>query len=123
MGLLDKVLGNATEVNKDRLEQELAPILTEGEEVISGFVVWRDVFAFTSKRLVVIDKQGVTGKKREYMSIPFRSIDAFAAETAGTLDRDSELKLWIRGQGMVKYEIKKGYDIRGLCKQLGEFVL
>ena len=52
---------------------------------------------FTNKRLIIQDTQGLTGKKREYHSIPYRSVERFSVETAGTFDLDAEMKIWIRG--------------------------
>ena len=66
-----------------------------GERVLKGYMLVRDVFLFTDKRLMLIDKQGLTGKKVEYQSIPYKSIVRFAVETAGTFDLDAELHVWI----------------------------
>ena len=54
-----------------------------------------DQFVFTGKRLILIDKQGLTGHKVESLSIPYQSIMRFAIETAGHFDLDAEMKLWI----------------------------
>lgn len=52
---------------------------------------------FTDKRLVLVDKQGVTGRKVEYHSLPYRSITHFSVESTGTFDLEAELKIWISG--------------------------
>lgn len=57
----------------------------------------RDMVVFTDKRLILIDKQGMTGKKTEYKCIPYRSISRFSVETSGHFDLDSELNIWISG--------------------------
>jgi hypothetical protein len=57
----------------------------------------RDTFVFTNKRLIFVNRQGVTGKKVEYQSIPFRNITRFSIETAGAFDLDAELKMWLTG--------------------------
>ncbi|TDS28643.1 PH (Pleckstrin Homology) domain-containing protein [Halanaerobium congolense] len=97
MGLLDGILGNAGEVEIEKLEKELAEIIIEGEKIESGYNVLRDYFVFTDKRLILVDKQGVTGKKIEYHTIPYKNIRHFSIESAGTFDRDAELKLWTAG--------------------------
>lgn len=74
MGLLDKLSGNAVEVAADDVARELAPLLAGGENVEHAFKVVQDMFVFTNKRLMTIDKQGATGKKVDYRSIPYRSI-------------------------------------------------
>ncbi len=95
MGLLNALLGNSSEVPADQLQTEYATLLLPGEKVAKGFILIRDVFIFTDKRLILVDKQGLTGKKIEYQSIPYRAIVRFSIETAGSFDLDAELKIWI----------------------------
>lgn len=58
----------------------------------------RDTFIFTSKRLILIEKQGITGSKVEYKSIAYKSITRFSIETAGTFELDAELKIWVSSE-------------------------
>ena len=95
MGFLDGLRGNASEMKEDKLDEELEEILIEGESIEGGYKIIRDHFVFTNKRLILVDKQGVTGNKKKYHSIPYNNIRHFSIESAGTFDRDSELKLWI----------------------------
>lgn len=97
MGLLDNIRGNASQVDTAVAERELQGFLTSGEAVAQAYAVFRDMFVFTTKRLVIVDKQGVTGKKIEYHSIPYRSIVHYKIETAGSFDADSELTLYLSG--------------------------
>ncbi|NRD75399.1 PH domain-containing protein [Shewanella sp. VB17] len=124
MGLLDSLMGNASEVNLDELTEELSPILGDNEQLHLAYKVIRDMFVFTNKRLILIDKQGVTGKKVSYHSIPYKAITHFEVETAGRFDMDSELKLWISGQKdpLIK-ELKKGTDVIGIQKTIANFSL
>ena len=93
MGLLSGLLGNAGQVAVSEAEQELAAILAEGEAPEQVYKMIRDLLVFTNKRLILIDKQGLTGSKKEYMSIPYRSIVRFSVETKGHFDLESELKI------------------------------
>lgn len=95
--MLDAIFDNASEANLGLLEQELSKILLNGEKIIKGFQMMRDFFVFTEKRLILVDVQGLTGKKKEYHSLPYKSITHFAVETAGGFDRDAEMKIWISG--------------------------
>ncbi|MBO7265278.1 MAG: PH domain-containing protein [Alistipes sp.] len=124
MSLFDKLMGNASAVKVEDLANEFGPILIPGEEIESAFVVWRDKWVFTNKRLILLDIQGLTGSKREYMTIPYRSIDRYTIETAGSLDDDCEMKLWIKGMAepLVK-EFKRNTDIKGLQRALSSHVL
>jgi len=98
MGLLDKIMGNASEIDAGEVAEDLAPIIGEAESVKRVFKEVRDMYVFTNKRLILIDKQGLTGRKVEYHSIPYRAITQFKIETAGRFDLDAEIKIWISGQ-------------------------
>ncbi|OQX26269.1 MAG: helicase [Desulfobacteraceae bacterium IS3] len=95
MGLLSNILGNASVVQGEKLQTDYGKLLTEGEAFEVGFNVFRDTFVFTNKRLILVDVQGMTGKKIEYLSIPYSKITKFSIETAGHFDLDAELKIWI----------------------------
>ena len=123
MGLLGGLMGNASEVDGDKLQQELADILVVGESVDSAYKVLRDTFVFTNKRLILIDRRGITGKKVEYLSVPYKSMVSFAVETAGTFDMDSELKIWISGQGVLQKTFSKGSNIVKVQQSLAKYVL
>ena len=123
MGLLGGSMGNAREVDGDKLQKELADVLVAGEGVDSAYKVLRDTFVFTNKRLILIDRQGITGKKVEYLSVPYKSMVSFAVETAGTFDMDSELKIWISGQGVLQKTFSKGSNIVKVQQSLAKYVL
>lgn len=98
MGLFNNLLGNASQVSSESLTEKYAKLLIENEKIELGFKLFRDVFMFTNKRLILIDVQGLTGSKTEYKSMPYKSISRFSLETAGTFDLDAELKIWISSQ-------------------------
>ena len=95
MGLLSGLMGNASQKNVDKVERDLEDILVPGEQVTLGFNLIRDLIVFTEFRLILVDKQGVTGKKTSYKSLPYRSISRFSVETSGHFDLDAELKIWV----------------------------
>lgn len=92
------MLGNASEVDPEELQREFGQILFEGEKIDAAFRIIRDKWIFTDHRLIMLNVQGVTGSKREYLSIPYQSITQFCVETPGTLDDDCEMKIWVKGQ-------------------------
>ncbi|MCY9133913.1 PH domain-containing protein [Bacillus atrophaeus] len=120
MGFINGMFGNASTVSKASAEEELASILIEGESVDAAFKLVRDLIVFTEKRLILVDKQGLTGKKTEYQSIPYKSISRFSIETAGRFDLDSELKIWISGTELptVSKQFKKDDSIYDIQKVL-----
>ena len=121
---MNAILGNASEIKREDLLREFAEILVEGESIEAAYKLIRDKWVFTNKRLIVVNVQGVTGTKREYHSIPYRSINQFAVETSGTFDEDCELKLWIKGakEPLIR-EFKRGTDIKGLQRTLATHLL
>lgn len=124
MGLLSGILGMASEVDSKQMESELQEILIDGESIRNGFKLIRDLVVFTDKRLILIDKQGWTGKKKEYLSIPFRSIDFFSKETTGTFDLDAEIKIWIKSRHEpISLEFRKDTHIHQVFRVLSESVL
>jgi hypothetical protein len=124
MGFLDSMLGNASEVEPAKMQAEFARILAPGEQVERAYQLFRDAFVFTNKRLILVDKQGLTGSKVEYHSYPYRSVTHFSIETAGHFDLDAELKLWITGNPVpVQKQFNKKLDIYQLQSVLASYVL
>lgn len=124
MGLLDGLLGNASEIDPKVVEKDFAQILSTEESIEKAYQLIRDMFVFTNKRLILVDKQGVTGKKVEYHSIPYKAITHFSIETAGNFDLDAELKIWISGTQLpVQKQFNKSLNIYQLQKVLADYVL
>lgn len=124
MGLMDAIFGNASEMDANSLQKEYGIILCEGERIERAYKLIRDKWVFTNKRLIIQDIQGITGKKKEYMSIPYRSIERFSIETAGTFDMDSEMKIWVRGCAEpLEQNFGKNSDILEIQKVLAQYVL
>ncbi len=125
MGFLSAVFGNASEVSAEDVLEKYALLLTAGEEIIKVCKLFRDVYIFTDKRLILIDKQGVSGKKTEYLTIPYRSISRFSVETAGHFDLDAELKIWISSaaEPAVVKTFSKSVNIYEIQRILAKYVL
>ena len=111
------------QIDPRTLASELQPFLIQGESVHLAFKGMRDSVVFTDKRLISINVQGLTGKKRDYTSLPLGKIQAWSVETAGTFDLDSELDLWFSGLGRVRLEFKGNVDIRHISQLIGHHVL
>ncbi|SDM71501.1 PH domain-containing protein [Geodermatophilus siccatus] len=105
------------------LGPEVAPLLVPGEQVVACFKAVRDFVVFTDKRLIAVNVQGMTGRKKDFTSLPYSKVQAFSIETAGTFDLDAELDLWFSGLGKVRLEFKGSADIRGLGQMIAGFVL
>ncbi len=98
-------------------------LLVQGETPVAAFKTFRDSAVFTTKRLIVRDAQGLTGKKVEIYSLPYSSINMWSSENAGKLlDVNAELELWTRA-GHIKIKVGKGADIRRLDSLIAWAVL
>lgn len=124
MGLFNAILGNASEVNIDNLSKEFEPLLVEGERIEKGYKVIKDMFVFTNKRLILVEKQ-LVGSKVDYLSIPYSSIKKFSKESAGILDMDAELKIWLTGEAapISKQFGKGGNNINEVYQILSQHIL
>jgi hypothetical protein len=125
MGIFSALLGNAGTVSQEELKKDYGNLLIEGEEIELGFKLIRDTFIFTTKRLILVDRQGLTGRKTEYLSVSYKSISRFSVETAGTFELDAELKIWISGesQASITKKFNKSVNVYDVQKVLAHHVL
>jgi len=110
-------------VVNETFEAMISPLFVQDEEILCAFQTLRDGVVFTNKRIFAINIQGITGKKKDFTSLPYSKIQAFSVETAGVLDLDSELELWFAGLGKVKFEFVSRADVSGICRIISSFVL
>jgi len=124
MGIFNAILGNASEVNLTDVTKEFEPMLIDGETIEKAYKVIRDMFIFTNKRLILVEKQ-LVGTKVDYMSIPYTNVIKFSKESAGILDLDAELKIWIKDQELpIKKQFGKGGDnINEVYRILSQHIL
>ena len=125
MGIFSALIGNAGSVSQDDLKKDYGNLLISEEEIELGFKLIRDVFIFTNKRLILIDKQGLTGSKVEYKSITYKSISRFSIETAGTFELDAELKIWVSSEQLpsIKKQFNKSVNVYDVHRVLATYVL
>lgn len=96
--------------------------MTQGEVALAAYKTVRDSAIFTNKRLIVRDAQGITGKKVEVYSLPWKSVDMWSSENAGVVDINTEMEFWTRA-GRIKINIKRGVDIRKLDGLISSCIL
>jgi hypothetical protein len=125
MGLFSSLLGNAGAVSQQELEKDYSQLLTDNESIEIGFKLVRDTFIFTNKRLILVDKQGLTGRKVEYFSVGYKSISRFSVETAGSFDLEAELKIWISSEQnpSIQKKFNKSVNVYDVQKVLAQHVL
>lgn len=124
MGFLDTFIGNASEVDPSQAQSDFSQIFAQGEKVQKAYTLIRDYFIFTDRRLILVDKQGITGHKVEYHSIPYKNVTHFSIETAGHFDLDAELKIWISGSSSpINKRFNHKLNIYELQSVLAHYVL
>lgn len=116
-----KFVGNP--VNIGTSKERYADHLISEEEVILEFKGIRDAAVFTNKRLMVIDPQGLRGKKVAISTIPWKAISAYSVENSGTLDLDAELKICGSGFGIVELQFSKGTDMQKINSFISSKIL
>ena len=102
---------------------DIQQILINGEQVIGAYKAMRDYCVFTNKRVIAVNVQGMTGKKKDFTSLPYSKVSAYSVETAGVLDLDSELEMYFSGLGKVKFEFKGQSNVVQICQIISNFIL
>ena len=111
---LKKAAVNTSDVEK---------LLIQGEQIVGCYSGIRDYVVFTTKRVISVNVQGMTGKKKDFTSLPYSKVQAFSVETSGVLDMDSELELYFSGLGKITFEFSGQSDIVRIGQMIGEFIL
>lgn len=117
------VLFKLSPIKNEEMLSAINDFLIDGESVLSCFKIFRDQLVFTNKRIIAANVQGLTGKKIDYTSIPYSKIQAFSVETAGKLDLDCEIELYIGSIGKIKFEIKGNFEIVKFNRVISQYVL
>ncbi len=103
--------------------KDVLPLFVQGEQVVGVYKAIRDYVVFTNKRVISVNVQGITGKKKDFTTMPYSKVQAFSIETAGVLDLDSELDLFFSGLGMVRFDFSGASDIVTIGRLISEAIL
>ena len=116
---------NLKPISNDSVRNEVTGLLINGEEIIYAFQTIRDQLVFTNKRIISIDVQGVTGKRKSFATMPYSKIQYFAIQTSGFVEifPDSELFLVFSNGFTAKFEFKGQVDIGKIGRMISEYVL
>ena len=116
---------NLKPIRVDAVKGEVNGLLIGGEEVIMAFQTVRDQLIFTNKRIIAVDVQGITGKRKSFSTMPYSKIQYFSIQTPGfgELIPDSELFIMFSNTFTAKFEFKGGVDIGKIGRMISEYVL
>lgn len=119
----NKAIIKLSKTNTEAVMHDITPLLIPSEDVIGAYKSMRDYVVFTDKRIISVNVQGVTGKKKDFTSLPYSKIQAFSIETAGVFDMDSELEMYFSSLGKVKFEFSGSSDIVKIGQFISSFIL
>ena len=119
----DSQLFNLKEISVSEVESEVLQLVLPGEEIVAAFKTIRDQVLFTTKRVFVINVQGITGKKTSYFSYPYSKVQYYGIETAGLLDIDSELVMAFSNGAVLQFDFKSQVDIKRISALISGFIL
>ncbi len=131
MTLMNAILGAAGQMSEQEKNTFADKMLLPGEEIVAAFKTKRDSYVFTNSRVLFEDVQGLTGRKRSIMSVPYDKISAYSVETAGFMDTDGELRLFVSGfpghgndgAGVIKKEVRDKVDVYLLHRIISQQII
>lgn len=110
-------------VDNNTFDKMIQDLLIDSEYVVGAYQSVRDGVIFTNKRIIAINVQGISGKKKDITSIPYNKISTYSLETSGVFDLDAELEIYLSGVGRVRFEFSGSTNVVELCKVISEFTL
>lgn len=120
---------NLTPISIDSVRDDVTFLLVEGETIIDAFKTLRDQLVFTNKRIISVDSQFLSGKRKSYSSLPYSKIQFFAVQTpsfSGRPDKlfpTGELHLFFANGYSAEFDFKEKVDIIRLCKMISAYIL
>ena len=115
---------NLKPISVDAVRSEVNGLLVRDEEVVVAFQTIRDQLVFTNKRIISIDVQGLTGKRKSFSIMPYSKIQYFSIQTPGfgELIPDSELFVVFSDSFTARFEFKGNVDIGKIGRVISEYV-
>ena len=116
---------NLSPINVAEVRDEVNGLLINGEMILSAFKTVRDQLIFTNKRIIAVDVQGITGKRKSFSSMPYSKIQFFTVQSPGFMELvpDSELFVMFSNGFTAKFEFKGGVDIGVIGRMISQYVL
>jgi hypothetical protein len=116
---------NLKPIELSNVRNEVQAFLIDGEEILNAFKTFRDQVIFTNKRIISIDVQGITGKRKSFSTLPYSTIQFFEIQTEGFMEifPDSELYIQYANGFTAQFEFKGNVDICKIGKLISTYVL
>ena len=126
--MIDFSKGGAFDLHKvpdTQLLGDVKQLFINGEQLIGVYQSVRDQVVFTNKRIITIDVKGITGKRKEFFTLPYSKIQYFGIQTPGLVELipDTELTLVFANGMKADLEFKGSSDIMAIGRAISTFAL
>ncbi len=112
-------LTRLSRVDDAESQAALGGLLLAGEEVVLALTDFDGDVAFTTRRILICIATGMTGKKRDFTSIPFADISAFSTETTESKDTVSEICVSTGSFGVLTFALRTPIPIAQFNELVG----
>lgn len=116
---------NLRAIKPESVRADVNGLLIGGEVIVSAFQTVRDQLVFTNKRIIAIDVQGVTGKRKSFTTLPYSKVQFFTIQTPGFMElfSDTELLLMFSNGFTAKFEFRGSVDIGQISRVISQYAL
>ena len=116
---------NLKPIGLEEIIGDFKGLLVNGEQPVLAFKTVRDQLVFTNMRIVSIDVQGITGKRKSFTSMPYSKVQFFTIQTPAFAEifSDSELYLVFSDGTTATFEFSGGADIGYIGRMISGYVL
>lgn len=116
---------NLRAIKPESVRADVNGLLIGGETIVSAFQTVRDQLVFTNKRIIAIDVQGVTGKRKSFTTLPYSKVQFFIIQTPGFMElfSDTELLLMFSNGFTAKFEFRGSVDIGQISRVISQYAL
>ena len=116
---------NLKPIGEEEIQKDVSNLFVDGEHIMGAYKTVRDQVIFTNKRIITVDVQGITGKRKDYSTLPYSKLQYFSVQTPGfaELIPDCEMELYFTNGFVAKFEFKGNCNIIELGRTISQFVL
>lgn len=116
---------NLKKIDEKDIHKSIYALLITGEEILGGYKIVRNQVVFTTKRILTLDVQGVTGKKQDIFCIPYAKIQYFSVQTAGfgEIIPDGKLTLYFMDGNKMAFEFKDNCNILEIARMISQYTM
>ena len=112
-----------TAINPPQVMCYVQSLLLHNEQVVGAYKTMRDFVVFANMRVVAVNVQGISSKKRGFSSLPYSEVSAYLVKISGTFVLDGELELYLSGVVKVKFGFSGNVNIAQVGQVISSYIL